>query len=76
MALSESKLKELILKSFRDAEIEIKDLVGDKDHYQIQIRSERFKNKSRIECHRMVNNALEGYLGSKLHALTIKTEVR
>jgi phosphoribosylformylglycinamidine synthase len=73
MAISEQKLKELILKSFSDAIIDIKDLAGDNDHYEIKITSDKFCGKSKIEQHRMVNKALEGYLGVKLHALSIKT---
>lgn len=76
MAISEQKLRELILKNFDDAIIDIKDLVGDNDHYEIKITSGKFQSKSKVEQHRMVNKALEGYLGSKLHALSIKTNAK
>ena len=35
-----------------------------------------FKNKTRIEQHKMVNNALKEHLGMSLHALQIKTFIK
>lgn len=74
MAIAEIKLRELLNQVFTDAEITIKDLVGDGDHYEVVIKSAEFNNKNRIQQHRMVNQALTGYLGEQLHALSIKTQ--
>ena len=73
MAISQEKLHDLIKQSFADAEIKITDLVGDGDHYKVEISSVAFNDKSRVMQHRMVNEALKGYLGDALHALSIKT---
>ncbi len=73
MAISERELRNLLEAHFPGDEIEIKDLVGDNDHYELIIKSSLFINKSKIEQHRMVNNALKDCLGGKLHALSIKT---
>jgi BolA protein len=35
--------------------------------------SETFAGLSRIECHRLINGALEKELAGPVHALTIKT---
>ncbi len=73
MALEQTKLEELIYKAFPDADIEIRDLVGDNNHYQLSIKDESFAGKSKVAQHRLVNEALKQYLGEELHALSIKT---
>lgn len=73
MPISKINLENLVKKSFPDAKINIIDLAGDEDHYALEIKSSIFKDKSRIEQHKIVNNALKECLGTTLHALTIKT---
>ncbi len=73
MAVEKEFLENILAKSFPDAIVTVADLVGDKDHYSLEIKSEIFRGKSRIEQHKIVNNALKECLGTTLHALTIKT---
>lgn len=75
MAIEATKLKEIIVSAFPDSEVILNDLAGDGDHYEVIIRSPVFAGKSRIEQHRMVNNALKDCLGGTLHALAIKTQI-
>ena len=42
-------------------------------HYRVHIVSEAFVGKSRVERHRMVNNALASELAAGVHALAIHT---
>ena len=44
MPLPIDEIKKLIKESIPDASIEIKDLMGDNNHYSATIRSELFKN--------------------------------
>ena len=74
MALSIEEIKKLITSSIPDATIEIKDLVGDSNHYSAKIISKIFNGKSRIEQHKMVYKSLKGKMGNELHALSITTE--
>ncbi len=74
MALTIKEIKELILSSIPDANIEIKDLVGDNNHYSAKITSKVFNGKSKIEQHKIVYKSLKGKMGNELHALTIVTE--
>jgi stress-induced morphogen len=67
-----SKIKDFI----PDAEIKIESLVDDNDHYKVEIVSSLFNGKSKLEQHKIVNAALDGCLGTKLHALSIKTIAR
>ena len=74
MALSIKEIKNLITSSIPDAKIEIKDLVGDNNHYSAKIISKIFNGKSKIEQHKLVYKSLQGKMGNELHALSIITE--
>jgi len=74
MALSIEEIKKLIINSIPDATIEIKDLVGDNNHYSAKITSKIFNGKSKIEQHKIVYKSLQGKMGNELHALSITTE--
>ena len=76
MPLPIDEIKKLIKESIPDASIEIKDLMGDNNHYSATIRSELFKNLSKIEQHKLVYKSLKGKMGNELHALSITTEVK
>ena len=73
MPISKEKLKEIIKKSFPDSEINITDMVGTGDHYEIEIKDQMFKGKNKLEQHRLVNTALKEVLKGDLHAVVIKT---
>ena len=74
MALPVEEIKELIIASIPDASIEIKDLVGDNNHYSAKITSKIFNGISKIEQHKLVYKSLKGKMGNELHALSITTE--
>jgi len=74
MALSINEIKEMITESIPDATIEIKDLVGDNNHYSAKISSKIFNGMSKIEQHKLVYKSLKGKMGNELNALSITTE--
>ncbi len=74
MALPIDEIKRLIKDSIPDATIEIKDLMGDNNHYAAIIKSSRFNDLSKIEQHKLVYKSLKGKMGKELHALSITTE--
>jgi len=76
MSLSINEIKKLIKESIPDAYIEIKDLMGDNNHYAAVIKSSLFKNLNKIEQHKLVYKSLKGKMGNELHALSITTEVK
>ena len=73
MAISIKEIKDLITSSIPDAAIEIKDLMGDNNHYSAKIVSKVFNNLSKIEQHKLVYKSLKGKMGNELHALSITT---
>ena len=74
MALPIEEIKKLILESIPDATIDIKDLMGDNNHYAAKITSKIFNDKSKIEQHKLVYKSLKGKMGNELHALSITTK--
>jgi len=73
MSLKLDEIKILIKKAIPDAEIVIKDLAGDDNHYSATIKSKLFSGKTKIEQHKLVYKALNGKMGNELHALALKT---
>ena len=73
MSLKLEEIKSLIKEAMPDAEITIKDLAGDENHYSATIKSKVFSGKNKIEQHKMVYKALKNKMGNELHALSINT---
>ena len=76
MASPKEEIKKLILSSIPDAVIDIKDLMGDNNHYSANIKSKMFNGLSKIDQHKLVYKALKGKMGNELHALSLNTEVK
>ncbi len=74
MSLPVNEIEKMIKESIPDAKIEIKDLMGDNNHYSAKIKSKLFNNLSKIEQHKLVYKSLKGKMGNELHALSITTE--
>jgi stress-induced morphogen len=73
MAMDAKSLEALIRAELPDAQVEIRDLAGDGDHYAASVISAAFRGKSRVEQHQMVYQALKGRMGGELHALALTT---
>ena len=73
MAMDAGESEQLIKEGLPDAAVTIEDLRGDGDHYACHVVSEAFRGKSRIQQHQMVYAALQGRMGTQLHALALQT---
>jgi stress-induced morphogen len=67
------KVRELLVAGLSDADVEVKDLTGTKDHYEARIASSAFSGKSLIEQHKLVYAALGSAMDGPIHALALKT---
>lgn len=76
MGMKVGEIEKFIKDAFPDADIEIKDLAGDENHYAATIASVAFKGKSRVQQHQMVYAALKGNMGGVLHALQLQTAAK
>jgi stress-induced morphogen len=73
--MSAGDIERLIKDALPDAQITIRDLAGDGDHYAAEVISLAFKGKTRVQQHKMVYDALKGRMGGELHALALQTSV-
>jgi stress-induced morphogen len=73
MPMNASDVEKLIKTGIPDAEVTIRDLAGDGDHYAATVIAESFRGKSRVQQHQLVYKALQGQMGGALHALALQT---
>ena len=75
MAMAADEIERLIRAALPDAEVTIRDLAGDGDHYAAHVVSPGFRGKSRVQQHKLVYDALGGRMGGELHALQLTTAI-
>lgn len=75
MPMNAKDIIALIKQGIPDADVQLKSLVEDQDHYAAIITSSSFQGKTKIQQHQMVYKALQGKMGAELHALSLKTQV-
>ncbi len=75
MPMDANEIERLIKDRIPDAEVTIRDLAGDGDHYAATVVAASFRGKSRVQQHQMVYDALKGQMGGTLHALALQTGV-
>ena len=75
MPMAASDIEQLIRAGIPDAEVSIRDLAGDGDHYAARVVSKSFGGMSRVRQHQAVYSALGGRVGGALHALQLETAV-
>ncbi len=75
MPMDAQDIKTMITEAIPDAEVTIRDLAGDGDHYAAEVVAESFRGKSRVQQHQMVYDALKGNMGGVLHALALQTSI-
>jgi stress-induced morphogen len=66
-------VKALLASAFPEADVELVDLTGTRDHYQARIVSSAFEGKSALEQHQLVYQALGAAMHGPIHALALKT---
>ena len=67
------QVKKMLLDAFPDAEVDVRDMTGTGDHFEINVTSKSFAGKPLIQQHQMVHKALESEMDRGIHAVQIKT---
>ena len=75
MAMEASEIEKLIRQGLPDAQVVMRDLAADNNHWHATVVSESFRGKSRVQQHQMVYAAIGAPMGGVLHALALQTEV-
>ena len=73
MPMAATDIERLIREAIPDAEVTIRDLAGDGDHYAARVVSRSFAGMPRVKQHQRVYAALGGRMGGELHALQLET---
>jgi stress-induced morphogen len=68
-------LRRLLQAAFPGAQVELIDLTGTQDHYQVSVVAEAFRGQPRMRQHKMVYEALGDLMRGPIHALSLKTTV-
>lgn len=76
VVIEPDELERKLRAAFPDAELEVQDLTGTRDHYQARIVSDAFVGKTPIEQHQLVYAALVEEMKGPIHALGLKTYSR
>lgn len=72
--VSPDQVASMIKTGLPDAEVQVQDLTGGGDHYQVVVVSALFDGKSLVQRHQLVYRALQQEMASEaIHALTMKT---
>lgn len=72
--VSPDGIKSTLEKALPGSTVEVRDLTGGGDHFQVLIVSSAFEGKGLVDQHQMVYGALREALGNEsIHALALKT---
>ena len=75
MPMRAEEIEAMIVAAIPDAQVEIRDLAGDGDHYAARVTAGSFAGMNRVKQHQAVYAALKGKMGGELHALQLETAV-
>lgn len=72
--ISANRVEAMIKEELPDALVQVQDLTGGGDHYQVTVVSSLFEGKGLVQQHQMVYGALRQAMSSEaIHALALKT---
>lgn len=77
MAIEAHEIEALIRAAFPDAQITIRDLAGDGNHFAAEVIDKSFRGQNRVQQQRAVYAALNGKMdgpSGQLHALALTTK--
>ena len=74
--ITTEQIKKKIEEFIQGADVVVEDLRGDQKHYGVDVVAEEFKDKSIIQQHQMIYDALGDAMRDNIHALRIKTSSR
>ncbi|MBD1922139.1 BolA family transcriptional regulator [Microcoleus sp. FACHB-831] len=72
--VSPAQVETMIKAALPDAHVQVQDLTGGGDHYQLVVVSSQFEGKSLVQQHQLVYKAVGQAMATEaIHALTFKT---
>ncbi|MCG8366079.1 MAG: BolA family transcriptional regulator [Pseudanabaenales cyanobacterium] len=72
--ISPDQVQWMVKAGLPDAQVQIQDLTGGGDHYQVTVISSQFEGRSLVQQHQLVYSAVRQAMSSEaIHALSLKT---
>ncbi|TVQ17565.1 MAG: BolA family transcriptional regulator [Leptolyngbya sp. DLM2.Bin15] len=72
--VSPDQVEVMIKTGLSDAQVQVQDLTGGGDHYQVIVVSSAFEGKGLVQQHQLVYGAVKQAMSSEaIHALALKT---
>ena len=72
--ISPYQVEAMIKSDSPDAQVQVQDLTGGGDHYQVTVVSSLFEGKRRVQQHQLVYGAVNQAMASEaIHALALNT---
>ena len=72
--ISPDQVEAMIKATLPDAQVQVQDLTGGGDHYQVTVVSTQFAGKGLVQQHQLVYGAVRQAMSSEaIHALALKT---
>jgi acid stress-induced BolA-like protein IbaG/YrbA len=67
-------LRAMVLEIIPESDVQVADLTGGLDHFEVLVVSPRFEGKSLVERHQMIQGPLRPAIeDGRIHALSLKT---
>lgn len=75
--MTPEQIKQRLEQHYPDSKIEVYDLTGTEDHYEVYVESSKFSGMTRIQQHQNVMGCFGPELKTgEVHALSIKTKIK
>lgn len=69
------EVEQIILAALPDSTVEVRDMTGTSDHFDILVVSKVFAGKPLMEQHKIIFAILDKEMKDRIHAVQIKTKV-
>lgn len=69
------EVRQMIMAGLPSAEVDVRDMTGTADHFEITVTAATFKGKTLIEQHQMVFSLLGDEMDRRIHAVQLKTKL-
>lgn len=74
--MTAEQMRERLLQNYPESKVEVYDLTGTQDHWEVYVESAKFAGLSRIQQHQHVMGCFGPELKTgEVHALSIKTKI-
>ncbi len=75
--MTPQQIKDRLMEFYPNSQIEVQDLTGTEDHYEVAIESNVFNGMSRVQQHQHVMSCFSAELKTgEVHALSIRTKIK